>query len=285
MSNVAANDYICMTLTHMPTPLSHWHPDADFAHVSFFIRRMNTSGFIKPDKVPQAVLPGMGFIYLTGGEILVEADSRPYLCVAGHLLLIPDKVPFAILHYSDAIGFTGMISPHLMARSGGNALSLLLAPHQQAFWFDEASFVGELFNMLQLSFERGDTPFIEKGIDILLSRIKPLEKSVLPGQVQAFFERVFSPGIIDGSLKSYADPLGISTNYLSRLVKQKTGRSPGTWIDIARIGRAKELLGGSQDSVIDIAAAVGLEDQSYFSRFFRRHTGMTPSEYRRKMQG
>lgn len=44
---------------------------------------MNTSGSIKPDKVPQAVLPGMGFIYLTGGEILVEADSRPYLCAAG----------------------------------------------------------------------------------------------------------------------------------------------------------------------------------------------------------
>ena len=74
----------------MPNPLPHWHPDADFAHVPFFIRRMNTSGFIKPDKVPQAVLPGMGFIYLTGGEILVEADSRPYLCAAGHLLLIPD---------------------------------------------------------------------------------------------------------------------------------------------------------------------------------------------------
>ena len=246
---------------------------------------MNTSGSIKPDKVPQAVLPGTGFIYLTGGEIIVEVDSRPFLCSAGHLLLIPEKVPFAILHYSDAVGFTGLISPHLLAKSGGSVLSFLIAPHQQAFWFDEAGFVGELFNMLLLSFERGDTSFIEKGIDLLLSRIKPLEKSVLPGQVQAFLEMVFSPGAIDGSLKSYADPLGISTNYLNRLVKQTTGRSPGTWIDIARIGRAKELLGGSQDSVIDIAASVGLEDQSYFSRFFRRHTGMTPSEYRKRMQG
>jgi AraC-like DNA-binding protein len=269
----------------MPNLLPHWHPDADFDNVSFFIRRMNTSGFIKPDKVPRAVLPGMGFIYLTGGEILVEVDSRPYLCSAGHLLLIPDKFPFAILHYSDALGFTGLVSPHLLARSGGNVLSLLIAPHQQAFWFDEAGFVGELFNMLQLSFERGDTSFIEKGIDILLSRIKPLGKSVLPVQVQAFLELVFSPGAIDGSLKFYAQSLGISTNYLSRLVKQTTGRSPGTWIDIARIGRAKDLLSGSQDSVIDIAASIGLEDQSYFSRFFRRHTGMTPSEYRKKMRG
>lgn len=274
-----------MTLTHMPNPRPHWHPDADFTQVSFFIRRMNTSGFIKPDKVPQAVLPGIGFIYLTGGEILVEVESRPYLCSSGHLLLIPDKHPFAILHYSDAVGFTGMISPHLLARSDGSALSLLIAPHQQAFWFDEAGFFGELFNMLQLSFERGDTSFIEKGIDILFSRIRPLGNSALHSQVQAFLELVFSPGAIDGSLRFYAERLGISTNYLSRLIKQSTGRSPGAWIDIARIGRAKELLSGSQDSVIDIAAAVGLEDQSYFSRFFRRHTGMTPSEYRQRMRG
>ena len=246
---------------------------------------MNTSGFIKPDKVPRAVLPGMGFIYLTGGEVLVEVESRPYLCSAGHLLLIPDKRPFAILHYLDAVGFTGLISPHLLARSDGRALSLLIAPHQQAFWFDEAGFVGELFNTLQLSFERGDTSFIEKGIDLLLSRIKPRENSVMPGQVQAFLQQVFSPGTIDGSLEFYAEPLGISTNYLSRLVKRTTGRSPGAWIDIARVGRAKELLSGSGDSIIDIAAAVGLEDQSYFSRFFRRHTGMTPSEYRQRMRG
>lgn len=272
-------------MTGISNPLPYWHPDADFSNVSFFIRRMNTSGFIKPEKVPLAVLPGAGFIYLTGGEILVEADSRPYLCSAGHLLLIPDKLPFAILHYSDAIGYVGMISADLLARSGGGVLPLLMSPHQQAFWFDEAGFVGELFNMLQFSFERGDALFIEKGIDLLLSRIKLVEKNTLPSQVQAFLERVFSQGAIPGDLKSYASAIGISTNYLSRLVKQATGRSPGAWIDIARIGRAKELLSGSADSIIDIAAAVGLEDQSYFSRFFRRHAGITPSEYRRRMQG
>ena len=77
----------------------------------------------------------------------------------------------------------------------------------------------------------------------------------------------------------------MSTNYLSRLAKQSTGRSPGAWIDIARIGKAKELLSGTSDSIIDIATAIGLEDQSYFSRFFRKQTGMMPSEYRKKMQG
>jgi len=141
--------------------LPHWHPEADFSALSFFIRRMNTNGFIKPDKVPQAVLPAIGFIYLTEGEILAEVDSEPYLCGAGHLLLIPPEHPFAILHYTDAVGYTGMFSSGLVP--GGNNLMLLLKACQQAFWFDEACFVGELFNMLQLSFEREDASFIEKG--------------------------------------------------------------------------------------------------------------------------
>lgn len=238
---------------------------------------MDTTGFIKPDRVPMAILPMVGFIYLLEGEVLAEVDTRTYLCSAGHLLLIPEKHPFAIRHYCDAVGYTGGFSP--------THLPLLNEAYQQAFWFDEASFAGELFNMLQLSFEQGDTLFIEKGIELLLSRIKPVEKSTLPPRVQAFLERVFSEGPISGSLDSYASFIGVSTNYLSRLAKQSTGRSPGAWIDIARIGKAKELLSGTSDSIIDIATAIGLEDQSYFSRFFRKQTGMMPSEYRKKMQG
>ncbi|MGX8690316.1 MAG: helix-turn-helix domain-containing protein, partial [Bacteroidaceae bacterium] len=74
-------------------------------------------------------------------------------------------------------------------------------------------------------------------------------------------------------------------NYLSRQVKQHTGRSVGAWIDIVRVIRAKRLLAGTSVPIIDVAARVGLEDQSYFSRFFKRETGQTPTEFRKAMQG
>ena len=90
---------------------------------------------------------------------------------------------------------------------------------------------------------------------------------------------------MSGSISYYADKIGISGNYLSRLVKNATGRSVGAWVDIARIQRAKRLLSETRLSVIDVASAVGLEDQSYFSRFFRKETGVTPSAFRKKMQG
>lgn len=74
----------------MPNPLPHWHPDADFVHVPFFIRRMNTSGFIMPGKVPQAVRPGqvqtfLELLFAPGaidGSLKFYAGSRgnTYLC-------------------------------------------------------------------------------------------------------------------------------------------------------------------------------------------------------------
>ena len=83
----------------------------------------------------------------------------------------------------------------------------------------------------------------------------------------------------------YAVQAGISENYLSRQVKQYTGRSVGAWIDIVRIIRAKKLLTDTSVPIIDVATAVGLDDQSYFARFFKRETGLTPSDFRKNMQG
>ena len=145
--------------------------------------------------------------------------------------------------------------------------------------------MAELFHMLANSFEKGDSVFVEKGLDLLLSRIKPNLPAAIPPAVSSFLESVFNPDRMPGTLGSYADEAGISENYLSRLVKQSTGRSVGAWIDIVRIQRAKRLLAYTNHSIIDIAASVGVEDQSYFSRLFKKETGMTPSAFRKKMQG
>lgn len=265
----------------MERNIPYWHGGADYSNCDFYIRRMNTRGYIKPDKVPQATLPIIGFIYLTDGEVLVQAQERPWLCSAGHLLLIPEGMPFSILHYADAVGYTGGFSPYILPATTAGKLSLLHQPLQQAFWFDDGSFAGELFNMLAYSFERGDKLFIEKGLDLLLMRIKTGPEAILPQRVAAFLEMIFDPERMSADCAAYAGEIGISANYLERLVKKSTGRSVGAWIDIARIGRAKQLLKTTEMAIIDVAAAVGLQDQSYFSRFFRRHTGLTPTAFRK----
>lgn len=244
---------------------------------------MDTVGYIKPPEAPVARLPLVGFIYVTSGEVLVDVDGTPFLCQPGQILLIPQQHPFAIRYYRNAMGYTGGFAPSFLPDS--KPLRYLSVPLHQGFWFDEGAFMAELFNMLANSFEKGDNVFVEKGLDLLLSRLKPNLPAVIPVAVSSFLESVFSPDRMPGTLAGYAREAGISENYLSRLVKQSTGRSVGAWIDIVRIQRAKRLLSSTKLSIIDIAASVGVEDQSYFSRLFKKETSITPSSFRKKMQG
>lgn len=262
---------------------AHWNSEVDLSSVPFFIRRMDTSGVIKSSEVPEARLPLIGFIYVAAGEVLAEVDGVPFLCLPGQILLIPQQSPFAVRYYQDAVGYTGGFASSILADT--KPLRFLSAPLHQGFWFDEGAFMGELFNMLAVSFDKGDRVFVEKGLDLLLSRIRPGQKSSLPAAVNRFLESVFDPCRTGGSIASYAAEIGISENYLSRLVKNATGRSVGAWIDIVRIQRAKRLLSDTRLSVLDVATAVGVEDQSYFSRLFRKETGLTPSAFRKMMQG
>ena len=259
------------------------HVIEDFSSIPFFIRRMDTTSYVKPVEVPEAHIPLIGFIYVASGEVLIEVDSMPFLCQPGQVLLIPQQSHFAIRFYQDAIGYTGGFAPSIL--SDTRPLRYLSAPLHQGFWFDEGAFMSELFNMMANSFEKGDQVFVEKGLDLLLSRIKPALESSFPASVSQFLESVFNPGKMPGTITSYASEIGISENYLSRLVKKYTGRSVGAWIDIVRIQQAKRLLWETRQPIIDIAAAVGIEDQSYFSRLFKKETGLTPSGFRKKMQG
>lgn len=264
-------------------PKAHWSPDADFSSSPFYIRRMDTSSYIKPAGAPVARLPLIGFIFITSGEVLADVEGTPYLCQPGQILLIPQNCPFAIRYYRDAVGYTGGFTPAILLDT--RPMRYLSAPIHQGFWFDEGAFMTELFNMLAIAFEKNDRAFVEKGLDLLLSRLRPNMPEAIPAAVSAFLESVFDPDRMPGTIATYAAASGISENYLSRLVKKSTGRSVGAWIDIVRIQRSKHLLSTSTLSVIDIAAAVGIEDQSYFSRLFKKETGMTPSSFRKKMQG
>jgi AraC family transcriptional activator of pobA len=83
----------------------------------------------------------------------------------------------------------------------------------------------------------------------------------------------------------YAGLLHVSPNHLNKVVREITSRSPTRWIDEAILLDAKVLLGQTQLSVGEIAAAVGIEDASYFSRLFKKYEGMAPLEYRKRVRG
>ena len=78
----------------------------------------------------------------------------------------------------------------------------------------------------------------------------------------------------------YADHLGLTPKYLSKLVKQYSGRSAPEWIDSFVILEAKNMLKYTGLSIKEIVYKLHFPNTSVFYRFFKSHTGMTPTEYR-----
>lgn len=82
------------------------------------------------------------------------------------------------------------------------------------------------------------------------------------------------------TLESVSDHVHLHPSYFSTLFKQSTGSSFKEYLNMVRIEESKRLLANTDYSIIDIAVAVGFEDQSYFSKVFRKYTGMTPKQFR-----
>lgn len=78
----------------------------------------------------------------------------------------------------------------------------------------------------------------------------------------------------------YADKLCLTPKYLSKLIKQASGRSAPDWIDEFVILEAKNLLKYTNMAIKEIVFQLHFPNQSVFYKFFKAHTGMTPSEYR-----
>ena len=84
------------------------------------------------------------------------------------------------------------------------------------------------------------------------------------------------------TITEYAQAYGVTPGHLNKVVRTRTGRSASEWVQVSRLNYAKYLLRDTSLPVIDVAAQVGLFDQSYFARFFKKHTGLSPIEYREK---
>ncbi|MEB2778668.1 AraC family transcriptional regulator [Algoriphagus sp. D3-2-R+10] len=89
--------------------------------------------------------------------------------------------------------------------------------------------------------------------------------------------------LFDNSLPSVGDlanRLNVSTCYLTDLLKVETGKTAIELIHIALINEAKNRLRKKDKTVSQIAFELGFENMSYFSRLFKKETGMPPTSYK-----
>ena len=102
--------------------------------------------------------------------------------------------------------------------------------------------------------------------------------------VHKFRQLVTENYLLVRSVQEYADLIGISTTHLRDTVKEISGYSPGQLIRQEIIFEAKRKLANTEATTAQIGYSLNFDDTSYFSRFFKRETGFSPSAYREEIR-
>lgn len=94
-----------------------------------------------------------------------------------------------------------------------------------------------------------------------------------------FMQAVQKNYMKERSITFYADVLCISPKYLSQVIKNVTGRLAGEWITDYVILEAKALLKSNKYTVQEVCDMLNFANQSFFGKYFKRKTGMSPKAY------
>ncbi|WP_376708596.1 helix-turn-helix transcriptional regulator [Bradyrhizobium australafricanum] len=105
-----------------------------------------------------------------------------------------------------------------------------------------------------------------------------------PTALRRAIERLRSDSDADVSLAALAADAGLSRFHFCRAFKESTGLSPHAWLRQHRLEQAMNMLRDTDASVVSIAAALGYSSQTAFAAAFRKLTGETPSDWRRRLR-
>jgi YesN/AraC family two-component response regulator len=108
----------------------------------------------------------------------------------------------------------------------------------------------------------------------------PVCTSSLVKRAVAYFHEHYARPL---SRQEMAKAIGVHQDYLSQIFHQELGLCPWDYLNRYRIARAKDLLGFHNASITAVAFDVGFSDPAYFSRVFRKVTGLSPSAYRQSL--
>jgi AraC family transcriptional regulator, transcriptional activator of pobA len=157
---------------------------------------------------------------------------------------------------------------------------------------------GNDIQFLESLFRQSITEINQKGdqaiemlrsiLDLILttcaSRYQANENLINKGKgqilVKRFFHLIEENNQKNLSLSDYAGMIGITSNHLTQIVKLLTGKTSSQIIKAKQLLEIKRLLVHTNLSVSEIANQLNFEDQSYFTKFFKRETGLTPLQYR-----
>ena len=224
-------------------------------------------------------------VYLNGSGAQQVGDQR-FVVVSGTVIAIPRAVRHAFIRENDRSRSPMCLVIDLEIAARDVAASL------QAVTRLNASQMAELRRaLLNLADEaeleepnplRQSAAILEiTGVVLEASAaLRPEKRSDKHRHLRSIDETLAEVPIETWQPALLATRMGFDHDVLNRALKRECGMTLGQLIAARRLDRAKQLLDDSGHEIQNVAAAIGIDDRNYFSRWFRRQTGLSPSEWR-----
>lgn len=233
------------------------------------------------------------FIIQQAGSMLLEVDFKEVSILGASLCFVAPGQVHRYLNYDDAQGWMLFADTSLLSVQSRDIFSAYFNAGQMAT-VEKDDAVFKLVPVLEEVVGNTAVPLREKLISSLTDSLTALiASSILKGQhitpviggqkyntVIRFKKLVAEKYSELKQVKDYAEMLNLSPLYLNEITKEISGFPASYWISQEVILEAKRMLYYTLLDVKQIAYALGYEDHAYFSRFFKKHVGMTALTFR-----
>ncbi|SFM99347.1 AraC-type DNA-binding protein [Chryseobacterium oleae] len=277
------------------TDEKHWK---DKTINDFFISKLSTTKV----KLRTPFLPHRktvnDFVWVTKGRLEQTVYNEHYHLSAGSILLLaPEKIRTIDLLSEDIEGFYCHFSDDFIAKNDQikyllEILNYLDSHNRYVIPVDSADTLLPLLNRMERlnNSEKNErnTQLISFYLMCFLGELKEIIKT-LPEIKWTANEKLvlkFKKAVTKNihkihNVHEYASMLNVTPNHLNKCVKDFTGSTASEFINKFLMIEAKAFLSIFEMSISEAAYAIGISDPSYFARFFKKQSGMTPREYRK----
>ena len=231
-------------------------------------------------------------IRILQGTGRISINLIEYEVSAHQIIIIPDNSLIELLEISPDYDFQVIVPAcNFLPALPGSILSetytrngIVLSLNEEE-WTQAEMFFTLLWNILHSSPYRRET--VQHFIISLLYNLKytytttPLRLSRREEIFRRFIALVNEHSKQERSVNFYADKLCLTPHYLSTIIREASGQTVMQWINQSVVLEAKVLLKHSDLLIFQISDELNFPNPSFFSKFFKRMTGMTPAEYQK----
>ena len=233
------------------------------------------------------------FILLDKGESRIIIEGMEYNLKAPCLAVVMPNQTYSLLETSDNLELRAIIMSNNFTLNlmSSNLNNMILENPVIDISSDIISFntyYNVLLHTVRSSFK---SSHLESAKHLTISmlyfyarKLEHLEKDKKKREIvfDRFCDDVRKFYKINRSIPFYSGRLAVSSKYLNDIVKEKTGITANEYIDRQTIIECKALLSSTDMSILKISLMMHFPSYSVFGKFFKRMTGMTPTEYREK---